>query len=210
MRSAPKRRRPQALFHRGQRVVPSAFNRRRGPRFQRCQQAPSGSKLIAKGEGVVQRHRHCMRPNEQGLMVVHGASAHRKLRMPCGGHGARAVDVLGQRGERPTRPERAKEDVVRGAVVFREEPATMTVCTNRFHGRAGEFRPPPHADVKVEQVFQRSRHHRDGPPWRVNRALRRLRKEARRPWREHAPTRKVPRVNPALGVRIPQGQGRAR
>jgi hypothetical protein len=26
----------------------------------------------------------------------------------------------------------------------------------------------------------------------------------------HDGTRKVPRVNPALGVRIPQGQGRAR
>ena len=197
-------------WNRGQRVVPSAFNRRRSPRFQGGKHAPCGSKLVTKAERVVQRHQRCLRPHEQDVMAVHGASTDGKLHTSCGVHRARAVGVLSQRGERAARSEGTQEKIVQVAVVFREEPATVPVSTNRFHGRAGDLHPPPHASVVVEQVLQGRRHHRDRPPWRGNRALRRLRKEARRPRCVHDGTRKVPRVNPALGVRIPQGQGRAR
>ena len=150
-----------------------------------------------------------MRPDEQGIMTVQGASANGKLHMPCGGHGVRAVGVLGQGRERASCSERTQEEVVGTAVVFCEEPAAVAVGTGRFDGRAGETRSPPCTGVRLEQVVQGCPHHRDWAPWRGNRALGSLRKEARRPRCEHAPTRKVPRVNPALGVRIPQGQGRA-
>lgn len=210
VRSTPKRRRPKALFHRGQRVVPSTLHGRRGPGFQGCKHTPCGSELVAKVEGPVQRYWRCLWPHEQGLMAVHGAPTDGKLHTPCGGHGVRAVGMLGQRGERAARSEGTQEKIVRAAVMIREEPATVPISTNRFHGRAGDLRSPPHAGVVVEQVLQGRRHHRDRPPRRRNRALRRLRKEARRPRCVHDGTRKVPRVNPALGVRIPQGQGRAR
>ena len=208
VRGTPQRRGPKPLLHRGHRVVPSALNWRRGPRFQRAEHGACRPELIEEID-VADADRRSLRPNEHHIVAVQRAASNRELHPFRGMQGFRTVSLLGQGGEGAPGAEGANKDVVRGPVEFREEPTSVQVGTHRLNGRALE-RDPPTAVGGGEQGLNAARQHRHWTPRRGDRPFGILRQEARGPRGEHDGTRKAPRVNPALGVRIPQGQGRAR
>ena len=208
VRSTPQRRGPEPLLHRGHRVVPSTFDRRRGPRLQGAQHGACRPELIEQVD-VADANGGRPRPDEQHIVAVQRATSNRELDPMRGTQGFRTVLVLGQGRESATGAKGADKDVVGGPVEFREEPPSVPVGARRLDGRALE-RDPPTAVGGGEQGLDVARQHRHRTPRRGDRAYGILRQEARGPRGEHDGTRKAPRVNPALGVRIPQGQGRAR
>lgn len=208
VRGTPQRRGPKPLLHRGHRVVPSALDRRRGPWLQGAQHGACCPELIEQVD-VADADGGCLRPDEQHIVTVQRATSNRELHPMREAKRFRTVRVLNQRGEGAPGPEGAHQNVVGGPVEFREEPPSVPVCARRLNGRALE-RDPPTAVGRGQQGLDAARQDRDRPPRRGDRPFGILRQEARRPRGEHDGTRKAPRVNPALAVRIPQGQGRAR
>ena len=75
----PQRRGAQALFHGGDGIVPSAFDRGRGPTLQRTKEGSRRPKLIVKVELGIERNTGCMLPHKQSIMAVHHASADRQV-----------------------------------------------------------------------------------------------------------------------------------